>query len=259
MRKSTLALAFAVVLAVLAVVGVRQYLTREKKEIEKERKTSMILISAEPIGDGERVRPSQIKAFEIPSSMLLNEMILESEKDLVVGKKARKAIDRDRLLLQPYFLERAPTQRVAIRPGMRIASLAVNSVSGVSGLISPGDYVDVIWTAHGTAEGGGAGLESTRTIITQVQVFAVEDVTTVGYRASRRGRGPGASYSTVTLLLYPMECELITYAAGHGKVTLVKRGATDTSIPVLSGVDASTVDDRIADAKRVRERGGEGK
>lgn len=254
MRKSTMALVFAVILAVLAVVAVRQYLVREKEEIESERAMVTILVAGEPLPAGERVARSQVQPFEIPQSCLLQEMVTATDTDLIVGKRPVKTVGRGDLILMPYFLEEARTARMMIPEGKRIATVGVNSVTGIAGLISPGDYVDVIWTWRGAASSGGTATESTQTLFTQVQVFSIDDVTTIGYSPSTRGRrgGPSSAYATVTLILYPLECELLTFAASQGEITLVKRSPTDVTAPPSPGIDASTAEQLLQQAKDQR-------
>jgi pilus assembly protein CpaB len=257
MKKSTLALAFAVILAVLAVVAVRNYLTQEKKEIRKGTRTVKVLVAAETIPPHEPVRRSWVEEFEIPERCLLDEMVLATDTGRIQGKKSAKEILRGKLLLEPYFREAGPTHRVTIPDGMRIITVAVNSVTGIAGLISPGDYIDVIWTNRTGEGGGGAASESTMTLFSQILVYAVDDISTVGYRAGRRGRSRAAAstYTTVTLLLFPLECELLTFARSQGELTLTKRAPTDGGSPRSPGVDASHVGDLIDSARQKRQGG----
>lgn len=258
MKKSTLALVFAVILAVLAVVAARNYLTKEKQEIEKGTRLVPILIAADTISPDETVRLSHVENFEIPEKCLLKEMILPTHSGRIMGKRPSREIRRGDLLLESYFTEREQLSKVVITDGMRIATVGVNSVSGVAGLVAPGDYVDVIWTYRGNAGAAGGGSESALTLFSQVLVYAVDDVTTVGYRAERQGRsrGPVTPYNTVTLLLFPLECELLTFAKSQGEVTLVKRSPTDGSSPPSPGVDGSHLDELLGQARNTRLSGG---
>ncbi|MHC5080602.1 MAG: Flp pilus assembly protein CpaB [Planctomycetota bacterium] len=258
MKKSTLALAFAVILAVLAVVAVRQYLTREKKEIEKGTRMVPILVATETIPAHKTVLRSWVAPYEIPEKCLLDEMVLAAHTERILGKKSSKTILRGQMLLEPYFKEEVRTHRLAITDGMRIITVGVNAVTGIAGLVSPGDFVDVIWTYRGNVQAGGASTESTMTLFGQAQVYAVDDITTIGYRAASRSqtRGPVTPYTTVTLLLFPLECELLTYALSQGEITLAKRSPTDGLSPPSPGIDGSHLDDLVNQARDIRQRGG---
>ena len=259
MKKSTLALAFAVVLAVLAVVAVRRYLEGQKQDIKKGSNTVKILVAKETIPSGERLARKWVEEKEIPQFCLLQEMVLDSQADLVLGKKPKRDIARDRILLLDDFTEEAPRARVSIPPGRRIATVGVNSVTGISGLISPGDYIDVLWTNRGGMKQGGGGSESALTLFHMVQVFAVDDITAVGYAAEMRVRGGGRGptpYTTVTLVLYPLECEILAFSLSQGEITLVKRAPTDVSAPLSPGVDGSHFDTLLEQARKNRMEGG---
>jgi len=258
MKKSTMALAFAVVLAVLAVVAVRQYLVKEKKEIQKATRTEQVLIASETISVDDPLRRSQVESFEIPERCLLDEMVLASDLDRIRGKKPAKEILRGKLLLEGYFRERGQVAKVPMREGQRLITLGVNTVSGVAGLLAPGDIVDVLWTYSGATQAAGGTSESTLTLFTQVVIFAVDDVTAIGWRAEHAGRGRGRTkiYNTVTLVLYPLECELITFARSQGGITLTKRLPSDGSAPPSPGVDSSHLSDLIDQARGNRDKRG---
>jgi pilus assembly protein CpaB len=258
MRKSTLALAFAVILAVLAVVAVRRYLQGQKEDIQKAERKVDIWVADEAIPSGTPLERRMVRTHAIPEDCLLPQMVTPSKSDLVLRKKSKTDILRDHIILLDQFTEEAPRARVTIPPGRRIATVGVNSVTGISGLISPGDYVDVIWTNRSASKEGAGGRESALTIFNAVQVFAVDDIITVGYMQEMRGRsGRGPTpYTTVTLVLYPLECEILVFALSQGEITLVKRAPTDPGAPLSPGVDQSQVDKLLEQARKNRQEGG---
>lgn len=249
MKKSTIALFFAIALAVLSVIAVRNYLVKKKEDIEKGTKTVKILVADALIKPGDRLMESQVRTFEIVEKSFLPEFILASEKRQYVGQKAVKEIRRDRALLKQYFKEEVVERVVTITPGRRIATVSVNPVTGIAGLISPGDHVDVVVTFRGSGQGGST---ATVTLFHDVTVFAVDDITQVAYRAGRSRRGVESLYATVTLLLHPPEVELLVYAQANGEITLSKRAPVDSTFKRLPGVDPSTFGSLVDEAQRMR-------
>ncbi|HTB34906.1 MAG TPA: Flp pilus assembly protein CpaB [bacterium] len=103
----------------------------------------------------------------------------------------------------------------SLAPGKRAVSLAVNPVSGVSGLLKPGDHVDV-FLLHGQAAAAGAGL-----------LFQDAVVLAVGGKLARENTGQSERSSTVTLALDPSDAALALAAAANGLLSLALRPSGD--------------------------------
>ena len=103
----------------------------------------------------------------------------------------------------------------ALPPGKRAVSLAVNPVSGVSGLLKPGDHVDV-FLLHGQGAGAQAGL-----------LFQDAAVLAVGGRMARENTAQAERNSTVTLALDPSDAAMALAAAANGSLSLGLRPSGD--------------------------------
>jgi pilus assembly protein CpaB len=137
-----------------------------------------------------------------------------------------------------------PPLAYVIPEGKRAVSIQVDNTIGVSGLIRPGDYVDVILTVKieggATAEGSGSAEDQiARTILQNVQVLSVDqDVTrtVVGQgedTAPAVGEGAEANpeATTVTLAVSPAHGEVLTVAeaCAEPRLALALRAFGDSS------------------------------
>ena len=102
--------------------------------------------------------------------------------------------------------------------GMRAESLQVSAVSGVSGMIQPGDHVDVVAVLPKTV----AGSSQARLLLQHALVLAVGST----QQASPTSGTAVQSYTDVTLALYPGDAVLLIYAASRGTVQLLLDPAT---------------------------------
>lgn len=118
-----------------------------------------------------------------------------------------------------------------LAPDSRAISINVDAASGVSGLISPGDYVDVVLTQQPTAPTGekqdpdhhhGALSE---TVAHNVRIVAIDQEIVQGGSASNSTAGKVAR--TVSLQLAPEQVKKIVIAAQLGKLSLAVRSAVD--------------------------------
>lgn len=154
-----------------------------------------------------------------------------------------------------------------IKAGERALTLSVDDVTGIAGLIRPNDHVDIIGTFTTPSEmrlpvtsikpedaakaldylaRKGGDLEvavTTLTLLQNVTVLATGNIlgTTPatlipamtgmpGAPAGMPGRPPAMpmkSYNTVTVLVTPLECEIMVFAQEKGKLTLALRNPED--------------------------------
>ncbi len=122
-----------------------------------------------------------------------------------------------------------------IPPGMRAVTLPVDDVSGVSGMLHPGDYVDILATFDLRNEA-----DVTRTVLQNVLVLALG--TTMATEAGPEAEMP-MRYRDVTVAVHPRDAEKLVLADSKGKVRLALRRVGDdtraalspTSTPELTG------------------------
>lgn len=132
-----------------------------------------------------------------------------------------------------------------LAPNTRAVSLAVDPVSGVAGLIWPGDHVDVILAQDIQGTPGSARKSVTgETVLTNVRVIAVDQDIAQGVGAANGAAGRLAS--TVTIQATSTQAERLAVAERLGKLSLAIRASTDAAqddqtaqLPTISGEDVS--------------------
>lgn len=129
-----------------------------------------------------------------------------------------------------------------LEPGTRALSVGVDAVTGVSGLIWPGDRVDVILTQELEREATSAiHRVLSETILTDARVIAVDQEITQGAPASLEVAGRVAR--TVTLQVAADNAERLTVAERLGKISLAIRAiegpGAEGNRPALFGGDVS--------------------
>ena len=104
----------------------------------------------------------------------------------------------------------------SVPEGKRAVSLAVNAVTGLSGLLKAGDHVDVL-LLHGQGAAASAGL-----LLQDIAVLAV------GNNLTRNEAGKNDAGGTVTLALSPEDATLTLAATANGLLQLVLRASGDS-------------------------------
>ncbi len=114
--------------------------------------------------------------------------------------------------------------------GMRAISIGVDPVSGVAGLIWPGDHVDVLLTQQLDKEPAGKRVLS-ETVLSDVRVIAIDQEIVQGAPSGTSAAGKIAR--TVTLEVTPEQAEKVTVAKQLGQLALAIRAAEDRPGPAL--------------------------
>jgi pilus assembly protein CpaB len=113
-----------------------------------------------------------------------------------------------------------------LAPDTRAVSIKVDAESGVSGLIWPGDYVDVMLTEVNDKADAAHRSLSGATVLHNVRVIAIDQEIAEG--ASGTTPPAGKETHTVSLQLAPEQVKTIAVAEGLGKLSLAIRAAVDT-------------------------------
>src|SRR5262245_3775007 len=111
-----------------------------------------------------------------------------------------------------------------LAPGTRAISINVDAESGVSGLIWPGDYVDVVLTQVIDKTDLTQGTLS-ETVLHNVRIIAIDQEIVQGVPANNATAGKVAR--TVSLQLAPEQVGKITVAEHLGKLSLAIRAAVE--------------------------------
>ena len=120
-----------------------------------------------------------------------------------------------------------------LAPGTRALSIGVDAVSGVAGLIWPGDRVDVILTQQ-IDHGGGTGRQVlAETVLRDIRVIAVDQEIVQG--ASPTASAAGKLARTVTLQVTGADAERLAVAQRLGRLELAIRAAADALAAGVEG------------------------
>lgn len=231
---------FLVLLAIAAAAGaaylVERRLQQERvataspSEAPAPRPTTRIVVAARDLPSGTVVAATDVKLAQWPSDMLPPNAITEGS--LAFGTMVvRLPVPHDTPLLPSQMVPKGEggTLSYVLPPGRVGATISVSSISGVGGHISPGDFVDVLFTHSVTvppaltpASDGTTERGVTETLLERLKVLAI-DLTTDD------ASGAHGVVSTATLEVSPKEAEMLTLAQTVGNLSLALTSATKAS------------------------------
>jgi pilus assembly protein CpaB len=232
--RTRLALLAAIVLGIVAAVGVKHYLTRKDIEYEKKGVRVGIAVAREKLKAGDVLRDGAIARKEVDKAAVTDMHILYDQRKNWLGQKLTRQIGTGQAVLATYFVRQPESEeftRRKIRRRWRAMTIGTDQIAGVAGLITPGSRVDLL----GTFRDRGVGPSAEQTVVTRVlarnvEVLAVDNRSNLRLAAARGRLGAmDQGYSSVTLHVNPLEAALLTYAQATGKITFVLRHGDETT------------------------------
>ncbi len=208
-----------------------------------------MLVASRPLSIGTLLKDDDFREQEVAGDALPEGAFVGGGESLAElrGALLRRFIDPNQPIIRTDVLR--PRDRgflaAVLRPGTRAISVGVDVVTGTSGLIWPGDEVDLILTQNLQQQGQGQESAGRRvvgeTILSAVRVIAVDQ------QISHSGTDSAASRvvaRTVTLEVTPEQAERVAVATQLGRISLVVRaieGVPEASTPRPSLVFGSDV------------------
>jgi pilus assembly protein CpaB len=237
-----LAIAFALAATIILFVFFRSLESRVAQQTAVRQQDLVgIVVATKNIEQGTTLSAEHLEVRKVPRAFFLDTMV--NAPEAVVGR-----VPRERVLVG----EAIRTERLAdpkagaglnalIPKGQRALQVELRGAAGVGGFVTPGDYVDILFT--GDAKGmRNADMEKltpgkhTTTLLQSKLVLAVDDLLAVD---DDGGDGAKAAPS-VTLALTPEEALQVAHAKQTGKVTLTLRNHVDVTRQEMQGVSPDT-------------------
>ena len=221
-RSSIIMLIAAVALGLVAVLFARTFLggSGDSANPAAAVRTVATVVAAADISFGEKITPEKVKVVEWPAGALPQGSFQRIE-DLTmgVGRTAMRPIVANEILTDKSLATGANRLSTAplLNPQMRAVSVPVNEVSGVAGLIFPGDRVDVFMTRQPEE-----ALPYAELLAQGVRVLAVGVDMNVG-------KDKPEIVKSATIEVTPLQAQKIALAVTVGQVNLALRHFSDES------------------------------
>lgn len=238
-RSSIIMLIAAVALGLVAVLLSRTVLSGngDGPSIASGRgdiRTVPTVVAAADIGFGEKLTPDKLKVVDWPADTL-PQGTFQRVDELVTGqgRAAMRPITANEILTGKSLSEGATRLSTAqlLNPQMRAVSVPVNEVTGVSGMLYPGDRVDVYFSRQPEE-----ALPYSELLAQGARVLAVGLDMNVG-------KDKPEVVKSATIEVTPLQAQKITLALSAGQINLALRHFTDESRVRLQTVQVTDLND----------------
>jgi len=230
--KSMVLLAMALGCGFVAMLGVQQILSGEQRVKD----TVPVLVAKQEIGAGMKLEAAQVAFEDWPRENVPPGAVTSASQFEERALKVR-AYPGDVILQAKLGSKGEYGASTTIHKGLRVVTVPVNMTSVHSGMIRPGDRIDVLCT-YTVRRPNSAEVSRTKTVLEFIEVFAIDRL--------REGEGAesskGAKAENLSVLVTPEQAHVLMLAASKGKLQMALRNGEDRE-----HAQVATVDDRIFD------------
>lgn len=234
MAKKKLLIA-AMIVGLFASVLVYLAIRKQGEEVRQLKQNQVEVVKASRnIPSGTPLAQEHITVDKVPKKFLPHNVLLRSDVQVYLGQPLKNDIKEGAMIVTNDFEVEQSAKTLAAKIPMdeRAMSMPVDQISGLSGLLNPGDRVDVLGTFPvGNEEqlipeaGGGASVGYvTMTLLQNVTLLATGD------KIAEAGGNRSGGYGTVTVSVTVEEAELLTIAQTRGDLALLLRNPNDVKI-----------------------------
>lgn len=216
----------AIFFGLAAAWGVRHYLLDIKEKYRTDGEFTAVVVAAKHIPRGTKITRDTVAVKEIPVQYVHQSAVGKLTE--VIGRISTDEIFPGEQVIKERFCEEGETKNglaYLISENERATTVSVNKVSGIAGLIHPGNRVDVFATIKYNDE------VQTTMLIQNVKVLAVDRLFAEDARCDP---ADGTCPETITLAVTPQQAQKIILASEQGNIRLALRSPADhatVSIP----------------------------
>lgn len=230
--KTVMLLAVALTCGLVAMLGVQQALSGGRKGSGE---TVSVLVATTDIIPGIELDEKNVKFKEWPKDAVPSGAVTTREE--YQNRALKVAAVTGEVVLQAKLGEQGVFGPSAEIPeGMRVATIAVNLTKTHSGLIRPGDRVDVLVTRKRRDNNRGTTSE-TSVVLEYIKVFAIDSVRA----GSTTDGGQEINAKNVSVVVDPKQGALLYQAESVGQLHLSLRRPGDDSESGNVAVDESNL------------------
>lgn len=235
MAKKKLLIA-AVIVGLFAAGLVYLAIDKQNEKTEKLLKNqAKVLKAARNIPKGTALSKKHVTIDKVPRQFLPQGVLVKKDLSYYLDQPLKNDVKEGKMLVTTDFEVEEVANNLAskIPREERAMSMPVDNISGLSGLLRPGDRVDIIGTfPTGSKDqvipeaGGGTSVGYiTMTLLQNVTLLAVGDQI-----SNVSGKKKDNNYSTVTMSVTVEEAELLHIAQTRGEMSLLLRHPEDVAI-----------------------------
>lgn len=194
-----------------------------------------VVVASANLRAGSFLSADTVSLRDVPRAFLHSDAILADGWSDTAGRVLAQPVQSGEPVLRSHLAQEVGAGFSSqLAEGMRALTFPVDEEASISGMLAPGDHIDIFFTTT-------AGNESvTLPMLVNIPVIAtgVRTATNAAYLADQR---PNGQFNTVTVSVSPEDAAKITLAQDAGKITITLRQPDDNAAIQLARVTKQTL------------------
>ena len=219
LNRTWVVLGIAVAIGTLAALAARNYLASEMAAMATRDKGDQIqvVVAKSKMQKGDVLSAAALAVRAVPSDYAHSSALLPEQFDSFDGKVLAYGVKAGEMILWSMLEgKKAASFSSRVEEGRRAITVPVDEINSISGLLEPGDLIDLMVTVSQKDK------KLTFPVIQTVRIMAT------GQRSVDDPKnGERRQYSTVTLDTTPEQAQTVIMAREAGKVTALLRNPND--------------------------------
>jgi pilus assembly protein CpaB len=232
-NKAWIILGTALGIGLLAALVAHNYMSSQMAEIESRAKgkTVPIVVAKHDLAKGAKLSTDNVAIREVPQDFAHSVAVNPTQFERLEGQALAYPVKRGEMILWGLIEgKKVPTFSARVEAGRRAMTVPVDEINSISGMLEPGDVIDLMVTVEQKSK------KITFPLLQSVQVMAT------GQRAVDDPKsGERRSYSTVTLDTTPEQAQNVIVAREAGKITALLRNPQDKQPMPNAGADLAAL------------------
>lgn len=239
-QKTILLIIVAVLCGGAALYMVNRYVSEEiteyRESVDAQYEPVQVVVAAADLSRGDLLTTNNLQVRDVPKSFVHRDAVRPSEVDSIMGANLLYALGSGEPLLATH-VQHSSVDAFSnlIEVGKRAMTFPVDTLSSISGMITPGDVIDIFGTLKNGEE------ESTVPLLTNIRVMATGESVGAANGDFDNNNGPQNRYQNITLHVEPAVAAKIAHARSVGTLSVVLRSRIDQLPMELEPVTTRTL------------------
>ena len=220
----------------LAALGAKNYISRQVAELEEREKNKamvQVVVAKAALAKGTRLSDENLATRSMPKEWAHSGAITPDQFDRANGSVlAYPAAAGEPLIWAQLEGQRTPTFSARLSAGRRAVTVPVDEISSLSGMVEPGDLIDIVVSVNKDKQ------QFTFTLLQSITVLATGAKST---QQEKNGDGRARTFTTITLDTSPEDAKRVIAAREVGRVTALLRAPKDTGAVSERRTDAQSL------------------